>query len=393
MKKLFLVQTLIIISLFVNAQIDSIIYGFTSVPSGSFFSKIDPQTGMVIYVSNLIPYPYGYGGRTIDPRTGTMYFLQNSNLVKNNLYTGQNVGIINVINYPNMEFTGIVYNCFDTLLYGLSYDAINHSVYLATVHKNTGMVSNLSDSVASSYMQLTSTAIDPYSNIFYFETINNQLVGIGLYTGEVFTNVQISCPDTLFFGPISFNCADTILYGLYGNMNMGRRLAKIDPLTGFITTISSDNVAQGLYNYPSTLDPFKSIYYFVSSDGNLRGVDLLSGALILNVPIIAPDSFGYFTNPIFNHECYYDYTVNVEKKGLEQLSIFPNPANNNINIISKGFANITLVDYQGRMLLRKNVHGSIEIDTKDIVNGIYLVTVQSQDHIYKQKIVINHNTN
>jgi hypothetical protein len=393
MRHSFFLLMMLSFSSYLYAQIDSTIYGIVKVPTGKYFSKINPQTGSVTNLSGLLPYTTGFTGRTIDPRTHTFYLLQDSVLLKISLSTGQLVEAIPVVNYPNTHFVGIAYNCYDTTLYGLCISTVAPSIYFATIDGNTGTVEFVSDSIAPSYRSFTSTTIDPINNIFYFETTGNKLVGVDLYSGSVVSSVPINLPQDHYFGPLTFNCIDHKLYGLSGSSTTGRKFARIDPQSGSITNISSDTIAHSILVNPATIDPYKSIYYFIAGDWTFRGVGIYDGELKVNSPISlpVPDPDSYFSNFFYNHECYHDYQVNINEYPSEGIVIFPNPANESLFVKTKSDAEIQVIDLLGRTVIRQNVKYSSIINIKKLPEGTYLISVSTKTSSFYKKLTIHHN--
>ncbi|NCA75034.1 MAG: hypothetical protein EOM90_01745 [Alphaproteobacteria bacterium] len=332
MKKNLLLFAMILISSLIQAQVNPEIFGMTNTASGKFFSKIDPLTGSITFISNLISDSSNFYGRTINLKNQVYYSLQDSVVLKFDLSNGQYLETLHIINNPNMYFRGIAYNCHDSTYYGLSVSTVDPHIHVSKINMNTGVVQNISDSIAPSYRQYTATAIDPFNDLFYFETTTNLLITVDLLSGEVLSSVQINLPTNQFFGPLSYNCMNSTLYGLVGNATSGRKLAKIDPLTGDVTIISGSIVAYSIFVNPSTINPAKSLYYFIESDGTLRGVGLNDGELETNVPIVfpTPDPEIHFLNFIYFNECPCDYPLLTDNHIRERILINPNPINDEI---------------------------------------------------------------
>lgn len=76
-----------------------------------------------------------------------------------------------------------------------------------------------------------------------------------------------------------------------------------------------------------------------------------------------------------------------ELAGIE-MNIYPNPANNYINILSDGNGRIELFDFQGRMLITENVFNSNHtIDISSLINGIYTVKYYNENGISVKKLI------
>ncbi|MDQ3049892.1 MAG: T9SS type A sorting domain-containing protein [Bacteroidota bacterium] len=75
-----------------------------------------------------------------------------------------------------------------------------------------------------------------------------------------------------------------------------------------------------------------------------------------------------------------------------QLSIFPNPAQNNftIELLDNNF-DITITDIMGRKVFeQQNISPQTQVDSKDFINGIYFVNVTTAEQkVYNQILIIN----
>jgi hypothetical protein len=73
------------------------------------------------------------------------------------------------------------------------------------------------------------------------------------------------------------------------------------------------------------------------------------------------------------------------------VNVFPNPANDMVNVISSENANIQIVDANGRVVLalnNMNAYQKYSFNTQDLASGIYLMKVFGQSNVTVKKIVI-----
>ncbi|MFH1297775.1 MAG: T9SS type A sorting domain-containing protein [Bacteroidota bacterium] len=398
MKKILLISIFSLGYMFSQAQIDSVIYGISVVSSGTglYLAKISAQSGVVTNISqNAVSFTSGYNGRAIDPVNHIFYQCLDSVLLKFNLQTGDLLEAVQLIQYQTSMFYGLEYNCVDSTLYGLAWDNTGQAVWLASLDPNTGVVDIISGNpIAPSYRILTYTTLDPYHNIFYFETTNNMLIGVDFQSGGIISESVIDLPSGQYFGPIIFNCYDSIVYGLAGNMTLGRKLAMINPNTGEVTLISQNIIANSIQNNPATLDPFQEYYYFIGGDTTFNAADLQTGELVVSSPII-PFPGTYFANFFYNHPCL-EIQVIVHDFGKKSISIFPNPADDQITIkIFSGTINsIQLVDIFGKVLYSGNkvIDLRITINSEVIPEGFYYLIVHTSEGFFVEKIIVKHNT-
>lgn len=82
--------------------------------------------------------------------------------------------------------------------------------------------------------------------------------------------------------------------------------------------------------------------------------------------------------------------------GTSKLIIYPNPASSQINIrMDKKLRsfNLSVYDLQGKRLVQKNYsnnsHKIVNLETENLLNGVYLVVVRSGDKVYWDKLVVH----
>jgi len=59
------------------------------------------------------------------------------------------------------------------------------------------------------------------------------------------------------------------------------------------------------------------------------------------------------------------------------VSIYPNPATNNVNITTDRLAQVTLIDGMGRVISTQTVSGTLSLDVSSLTNGIYFLQVDN----------------
>jgi len=84
---------------------------------------------------------------------------------------------------------------------------------------------------------------------------------------------------------------------------------------------------------------------------------------------------------------------NIEKNNL--LNVFPNPANEFINIFVENFdltnATIELIDYSGKIIFQENITSNIiKLNTENFSTGIYVIRLTSTNKTLLSKISILH---
>ncbi len=85
------------------------------------------------------------------------------------------------------------------------------------------------------------------------------------------------------------------------------------------------------------------------------------------------------------------YNTNIFQAREFPFSLFPNPVNTGENVVINHLNNatITLTDLQGKTLFKGEANTKIEIETNNLLPGIYILNVSQQNKVYHQKISVN----
>ncbi len=74
-------------------------------------------------------------------------------------------------------------------------------------------------------------------------------------------------------------------------------------------------------------------------------------------------------------------------KGLDNISVYPNPTSGQLNVALDGDYNLTLSDIQGKVLMRKQFNGNSVVDLSGLQNGIYFIRVENEKGYAVYKII------
>jgi hypothetical protein len=85
-----------------------------------------------------------------------------------------------------------------------------------------------------------------------------------------------------------------------------------------------------------------------------------------------------------------EQSTNVETPDMSQLKLFPNPANNVLNIVSANLIEqVKMFDMLGRLVYYSEPNDSnIIINTADLKEGMYLMQIITADDITTKKVKI-----
>ena len=74
-----------------------------------------------------------------------------------------------------------------------------------------------------------------------------------------------------------------------------------------------------------------------------------------------------------------------------QLSIYPNPNNGNFSITSNSDLKLSVTNQLGQVIkvISLNSHNNHEVSVKELANGIYFISGESDKHLRTQKVIVN----
>ncbi len=85
---------------------------------------------------------------------------------------------------------------------------------------------------------------------------------------------------------------------------------------------------------------------------------------------------------------YYPTSIVFANQDKHHVKLFPNPANNEINIISSTKFNLKIIDIYGRLILKKdNCEKQSTIDISQLKGGIYFVYMNGENFVETARIV------
>ena len=423
MKKIILIAFLIL-SKQLSAQINNTFYGLArkNTPNNELFlATINPSTGTVTNISqNSLSPIVNLTGAALDPYRNYYHFIGYNEIKTIDLTTGNETNSA-IINNPIKAsyFDNFRFNNSDSSLYGLArsnyFDTVTNTnigeVYLATINTTTGVISQISNTSVAQGYALAGSAINPYLMVYYFSTGSN-LMGLDMYNGNIYTNVPILLANQNMqqhFDNFTYSCVDTSLYGLirtnyfskiYDSTLMdsievldstGIQLGKINPSTGVVTFVSPHSIAQGGYslNAGSTIDPTTKIFYY-NNGYQLIGVSLTTG-LIVSQAAINNLNGQFFELMRIQSNCFEatlpnrlnpNTSVSQIKSNSNTISIFPNPINNELNVLCDNeIKKIEIMDAMGKLIWNQNFQSStsVKINLENQPKGIYFLKCTSNN--------------
>ncbi len=427
MKKLNCLLALILGMISVaNGQTSNTLYGIVrqNYYTNQTFDSATVRIGTINttngYVSNIGNSTYQMGinltGASLNPYDSTYVFIGSGGYI-NTLHLGSGQ-LINqaAINNPMAisYFDNFRFCNGDSTMYGLArrnyFDStLNINVgqlLLAKINTVTGTITQISPNSIGQGYAMAGSAIDPYQMVYYYSTGSN-LVGVDMYSGNVYSNTPMQLPPNSYFDNFTYSCVDTALYGLvrsnyFNSVNpfvidsSTVRLGKINPTTGAITVLSSASLFGSGYslNAGAAIDPNNMTYYY-STGTYLVGVSLYNGQQN------SLDSIQFADGSYFDLMRNFDNcrTINIirtnnstgiTKINQNKISIAPNPSSSEINIVSEEMiSQINIYSTQGNIVHAEQPNSKqSSISINDLNQGLYIVQIKFLDGKSTNKKII-----
>ncbi len=414
-KSLYLFTILIAYSTISVGQISNSLYGIVrkNYYTNQTFDSATVRLGSINttngYVTNIGNNTYQMGinltGASLNPYDSTYVFIGSGNKINTlHLRDGQliNQAVINnpiaISYFDNFRFCN-----GDSTMYGLArrnyFDStLNITVgqlLLAKINTVTGTITQISPNSIGQGYALAGSAIDPYQMLYYYSTGSN-LVGVDMYTGNVYSNSPMQLPPNSHFDNFTYSCIDTALYGLvrtnyFNSVNPFQldsstiRLGKINPTTGAITVLSSASLFGFGYslNAGAAIDPNNMTYYYSTGD-------YIVGASLFDGQQNSLDSIQFANGSYFDLMRNFDNclainiirTNNSTSTSLSEASnlsitISPNPTSDILTIQGNDqIEKVELYNLQGQLMLQQKYSSNdIELSVAELTNGLYMVNV------------------
>jgi hypothetical protein len=326
--------------------------------------------------------------------------------------------ISNPIN--NSYFDNYIFNNSDSSIYGLArrsfYDSVTQTntgeMFLSKINPNSGVITQISNTSVGEGYSLSGRAIDPYQMVYYFSGGNN-LRGLDLYNGSIYNTVPLIINDSSILRSFAYSCADSTMYGLFNknyfseDTSMGfptytldstdLRLAKINLTTGQINNVSNTRLKNlGVaINAGCAINP-NTMSYYISNGGYILAISLVTGNIIDSIPVSSSGA-NYFDLMVNTQNCYNATKVRTSSTPLtssnnlfpENINVFPNPTTGKIKINiddNSDVQNVQITTLTGSIVYKNRLVTNDDIDISRLTPGIYFISVQTKNKIYKTKL-------
>ena len=83
--------------------------------------------------------------------------------------------------------------------------------------------------------------------------------------------------------------------------------------------------------------------------------------------------------------------VGIEDNAAQQISVYPNPVDDNLKIEAKGIKKITVVNLMGQKVYESEVNADeISLNMSDFQSGIYMIQVTTEGYTITERVSVAH---
>ena len=109
-----------------------------------------------------------------------------------------------------------------------------------------------------------------------------------------------------------------------------------------------------------------------------------------NACLSTKTSGGPYNQSISNIDDYGIGTIIESVKPHSDINVYPNPADRFviIEVDNSGLSKISIQEITGKVLINKEFNGKVNISTKDLTSGIYIIKIETNKQIITRKLVI-----
>lgn len=396
----------------VNAQ--SLVYALVNNggPEGfSNFATIDPLTGTVLDLVELNEVEaIVLGSSNMDQLNGMYMFSGlDDQFIGKTYMQDVNTGITTSADYNLPFINGAQYDMSTGLTYGLGYEVIDsvlapggmfyEYIFGSTfveVDYSTGEIGFSIPLPEVEAMVLGASTYDPISGAYYLigprPDFQMAFFGIEAATGFVFVNLPLDLGPDEYVNELEFDIADGIFYALH-RQGENFAFASLDPITGSITDLLdiSDEV--------EAFTPDAAVYHQATGRFTMLTFnDFQTGMLTIDVDdneVIAHPSVSYslIEMEVDNIQFANATFTSLSEQDADAFNVFPNPADEALMVQWKDaspLASFILTDMAGRQVAQGPVLMNQAIETADLAEGFYTLTLETMTSRTSQKVLIKH---
>jgi hypothetical protein len=81
--------------------------------------------------------------------------------------------------------------------------------------------------------------------------------------------------------------------------------------------------------------------------------------------------------------------VGIEELEGQQVSIYPNPATDYVQVLSSGKGDVNIYDITGKLVMTSRINNPTEVlDISKLAKGVYVLKTSTSDKVFTKKLVI-----
>lgn len=276
-----------------------------------------------------------------------------------------NVGAFDVTDFP------MALKFMDSLMYAVRNSGALDLVYedgsILPMGNITGMTG---DPVAMAYDIPGAAAY-----VIDYDGANSNLYSLNLTTlaatsiGVICPGIIIACDMDLAGNMYAVNISNDTTYSIDIVTGAGTAIGPVGLDLNFGQDIAWDKASSTLYGM---------LYDNGGSVGVFGTIDVTTGAFT-NVATVTDQIAGFAINTTL---------VGVEETEYANMAVYPNPAENYVNISVHGNATVTITDVTGRVVFAQEMSGIQQISTENFPTGVYVITSNENGNISSSKLIV-----
>ena len=100
--------------------------------------------------------------------------------------------------------------------------------------------------------------------------------------------------------------------------------------------------------------------------------------------------YSYCGESAHSNEACVDVTVGIDEIGENEVSLYPNPASNRVNVTSiHEMTRLTVTNYVGQIVYTEDVSSTrVELNTNSYQAGVYLVKIETESGVVTKRVII-----
>lgn len=406
---------------FTNVAIPSYIYDLNEV---GFVAWVQNTTSKEVYQANMsepvaladygivqsVSVPEGYScANTITGATGTVLNQGNTTITSATINYSLNGGAVQTIPYTGNLASGATYNFSIPTLTVASSGTQVISSYLTNIN-GSGLTNPIgtatttfsrvtANGAVGAFVQNFSNASFPYNNYYVTSPTGDNWVRITANSGCLkYNNFSFASGKNgeTYLAPVDLNSNTNktmkfdVAHAQYQNEN-----DKLDVLVSIDCGATWTNVYSKQGATLSTVPAQTAAFTPTAAQWRNETVDLTAfgSATKLIVKFKATSAYG---NNLYVDNINIGGTAGIAEENLMNVNIFPNPANDIVNVVFEGNGgdyNIVISDLVGRIVSNTtsvNANGSTkaELSISDLNAGNYLVTISNGTSKYTQTLMV-----